>query len=254
MVQLTEEEVLYQLTHAHEDRRKDIIYSHSICIALAAVAVLLRFLSRYLGRIRLGPDDWTILAGFIFGVGEITGGLLGERALTTYMSITDWHSTSIWRRQTRNPSSKPQPLRAHRHSCRALQLHSHHPRQVLPPPPLRSHLSLSPLSNRLVRLRRLHLLRVLGADPNSDIPMPPNRSDMDTHDRKGRLHQIQPRINVFHRGRRCHGRSTLSPPRASALEIRARSSEEVTAPRHIPDWRLVSPPSSIPSPTFLIPT
>lgn len=78
MVQLTEEEILYQLTHAYEDRRKDIIYSHSICIALAAVAVFLRFLSRYLGRIRLGADDWTILAGFIFGVGEITGGLLCE--------------------------------------------------------------------------------------------------------------------------------------------------------------------------------
>ena len=84
MVQLSPQEIEYQKLHVHDDRSQDIVSSHAICITLAFLAVVLRFLSRKLGKIPIGADDWTIILAFVFGLGEVIGGLV----CTSTMSIS----------------------------------------------------------------------------------------------------------------------------------------------------------------------
>ena len=76
MVHLSEQDIAYQVAHIHDDRSHDIIISQALCITIALIAIILRFLSRALGRIILGADDWMIVAGFIFVVGEATSALI----------------------------------------------------------------------------------------------------------------------------------------------------------------------------------
>lgn len=76
MGQLSPEEIASQQAHIHDDRSNDIIISHAICLSLALIAIVLRFLSRHIGKVRLEPDDWMIVASFIFASGEVACGLL----------------------------------------------------------------------------------------------------------------------------------------------------------------------------------
>ncbi|KAL8747133.1 MAG: hypothetical protein Q9190_000956 [Brigantiaea leucoxantha] len=76
MVHITEADIAYQKAHVRDDRSQDIVVSHAICIALAAIAILLRFVSRRLGKVAVGADDWMIVAAFVFVTGEVIGGLL----------------------------------------------------------------------------------------------------------------------------------------------------------------------------------
>lgn len=76
MGQLSPEDVAFQKAHIHDDRSRDIIVSHIICLSLAFIAILLRFLSRHIGKVRLEPDDWMVVAAFIFASGEVACGLL----------------------------------------------------------------------------------------------------------------------------------------------------------------------------------
>ena len=76
MGQLPPQDIAYQQAHIHDDRSSDIVISHIVCLSLAFTAILLRFLSRHIGKVRLEPDDWMIVAAFIFASGEVTGGLL----------------------------------------------------------------------------------------------------------------------------------------------------------------------------------
>ncbi|PVI02403.1 hypothetical protein DM02DRAFT_559798 [Periconia macrospinosa] len=54
-------DITYMMAHATEDRRPNFITANSICLALAVIAVALRFLSRSLARIPFQLDDWTII-------------------------------------------------------------------------------------------------------------------------------------------------------------------------------------------------
>ncbi|KAI4210002.1 MAG: hypothetical protein LQ351_007109 [Letrouitia transgressa] len=76
MVHLTEADIKYQVAHVRDDRSQDIIVSHGICIFLAAIAITMRFISRKLGKVRIGADDWMIVAAFVFELGEVIGGLI----------------------------------------------------------------------------------------------------------------------------------------------------------------------------------
>ncbi|KAL8810838.1 MAG: hypothetical protein Q9200_002262 [Gallowayella weberi] len=75
----TPKELQYQLDHVHDDRAKDIVVSNSICISLAALAVVLRFSARRLSKAKVGADDYMITAALLFAAGEITAGLLCVR-------------------------------------------------------------------------------------------------------------------------------------------------------------------------------
>ena len=76
MVQLTADDIAYQKAHIQDDRSKTIVVSHAICLSLAAIAVLLRFMSRKIGKVALERDDYMIFAALIFVSGQVTGGLL----------------------------------------------------------------------------------------------------------------------------------------------------------------------------------
>ena len=60
-----EQEIQYQLAHIHEDRSSDIVVSHSICIVIAVVAVLLRFTSRRLCKAPILADDYMTIVALV---------------------------------------------------------------------------------------------------------------------------------------------------------------------------------------------
>ena len=72
-------EIQYQLAHIHEDRSFDIVISHAICLPLAAIAVILRLISRRLIRAPIQADDWTVMLALLFLTGEVTAGFLDVR-------------------------------------------------------------------------------------------------------------------------------------------------------------------------------
>jgi len=72
----TPSEVQYQLEHIHQDRSRDIVVSHVICITLATVALVLRFASRRLCKAAILADDYMIIIALVLVTGEVTGGLL----------------------------------------------------------------------------------------------------------------------------------------------------------------------------------
>lgn len=77
MVHLSAADIAYQKAHITDDRRDSIIVSHAICIALAFVAVVLRFISRKIGEVKIHWDDYMTVAAFVFALGEVIGGFLG---------------------------------------------------------------------------------------------------------------------------------------------------------------------------------
>jgi len=66
-------EIEYELAHINQNRGPDMIVSSVICIALASVAVFLRFFARRLSRTQLWFDDYMMVLAlvrkFIFGRG-----------------------------------------------------------------------------------------------------------------------------------------------------------------------------------------
>lgn len=58
-------EIQYQLSHIHEDRSKDIVYSNIICIVIALIAVVLRLASRRLCRAAILADDYVCFAALV---------------------------------------------------------------------------------------------------------------------------------------------------------------------------------------------
>ena len=51
-------EIAYEKAHVEESRQRNIAVSNAICLSIAFVAVLLRFISRRLAGTNNGPDDW----------------------------------------------------------------------------------------------------------------------------------------------------------------------------------------------------
>ncbi|KAL8825258.1 MAG: hypothetical protein Q9170_007866 [Blastenia crenularia] len=60
----------YQLEHIHDDQSPKIIIAFGICLSIATITVLLRFVARHLARAPLGGDDWTILVGLVRALGN----------------------------------------------------------------------------------------------------------------------------------------------------------------------------------------
>ena len=54
-----------QLRHIHDSRVPEIIASMAVCLPAAYIAVVLRFMSRRVGRIPWKLDDWLLVAGLV---------------------------------------------------------------------------------------------------------------------------------------------------------------------------------------------
>ena len=65
MAQPNAQEIQYQLAHIHQDRSNDIVVSHSICIVIAVVAVVMRFSSRRLCKAPILADDYMIIVALV---------------------------------------------------------------------------------------------------------------------------------------------------------------------------------------------
>lgn len=62
---LTEAQIEYMAAHVHEDRRHGYIIANTIMLVAASVAFILRFVSRRLGGVKLGVDDWFMVVGMV---------------------------------------------------------------------------------------------------------------------------------------------------------------------------------------------
>ena len=58
---LPPEEAQYQLENIHDSKRKSMAVAYIICYSISFTAVILRFISRRIGRIPYGADDWFIV-------------------------------------------------------------------------------------------------------------------------------------------------------------------------------------------------
>ncbi len=62
---LPPEEAQYQLAHVHDSKRKSIATAYIICLPIHILAVVMRFVSRRIGRVSYGADDWIMLLGLV---------------------------------------------------------------------------------------------------------------------------------------------------------------------------------------------
>ena len=58
-------EIQYQQEHIHESRVANLIAANVACLALSFVFVGLRFLSRWMKKIKCEADDWLVVAGLV---------------------------------------------------------------------------------------------------------------------------------------------------------------------------------------------
>ena len=65
-------EAQYQVEHINDSRVNASYGSMSITMALACIGVLLRFISRRLGKSAYKADDWVMVAGLVVFAGYIT--------------------------------------------------------------------------------------------------------------------------------------------------------------------------------------
>lgn len=61
----SKDEIQYQLDHIEDNRVNDIVVSNSVCIGLAAIAVLLRFVARCLSKAKVAGDDYMVSAALV---------------------------------------------------------------------------------------------------------------------------------------------------------------------------------------------
>ena len=65
MPSVFQKETQYQIDHIHDNRINESLVSNSICIGLAAIAVLLRFAARRLSSAKIAADDFMIVAASV---------------------------------------------------------------------------------------------------------------------------------------------------------------------------------------------
>lgn len=58
-------EIMDQEMHISDDMVPNIIATNAVCFTISCVAVILRFVSRRLTKIKYEADDWLILAGLV---------------------------------------------------------------------------------------------------------------------------------------------------------------------------------------------
>lgn len=63
---LPPEEAQYQLAHIHDSKRKSIATAYIICVPIIFLAVIMRFVSRRIGRTALRADDWIMVLGLVW--------------------------------------------------------------------------------------------------------------------------------------------------------------------------------------------
>ncbi|KAK7178625.1 integral membrane protein [Paraphaeosphaeria sporulosa] len=68
----TPAQVEYMTANIHEDRRHTYIVVNSIMLTAAYIAFVLRFVSRRLGAVKMGVDDWFMLFGMFLTTSYIT--------------------------------------------------------------------------------------------------------------------------------------------------------------------------------------
>ena len=56
----------YQLEHLGDSKFGGSLAGYIIAVFIGVLAIILRFLSRGIGRIEYGADDWTMLAVLVF--------------------------------------------------------------------------------------------------------------------------------------------------------------------------------------------
>ena len=62
---LPPKEAEYQLAHVHDSKRVSLAIAYIICIPTIFLAVLMRFVSRRIGHIKYGADDWMMVLGLV---------------------------------------------------------------------------------------------------------------------------------------------------------------------------------------------
>lgn len=67
----TQEEIDYQLIHIDEDRSEALVVSHTICLVLAGIAIILRLIARRISKAAIKADDYMIILAFFLAAGEV---------------------------------------------------------------------------------------------------------------------------------------------------------------------------------------
>ena len=62
---LPPDEAQYQLAHVHDSRKRSIAAAYIVCIPIVFLSVMMRFVSRRIGRTSYGADDWTMVLGLV---------------------------------------------------------------------------------------------------------------------------------------------------------------------------------------------
>ena len=65
MSELSKQELKYEILHKNDDRGPDLIAAYTACLALAYIAVTLRFISRRKSKNALLADDWTLVVALV---------------------------------------------------------------------------------------------------------------------------------------------------------------------------------------------
>lgn len=71
MVTATQAQQEYMATHIDDDRRHLYIATNSAMLVAAVIAFALRFVSRRLGGVKLGLDDWFMVIGAVSSIQSI---------------------------------------------------------------------------------------------------------------------------------------------------------------------------------------
>ncbi len=108
-------EIQHQKEHIHENRSPDIIASHKICFVLACIAVILRFISRRVGKNPIKADDWLIVAALVSQAQlSTTASVMILRSLIVLpivfhccCDVGQLHISAFWSRKALNPNQEP---------------------------------------------------------------------------------------------------------------------------------------------------
>jgi hypothetical protein len=72
----TPSQIEYMRAHPSDDRRASLIIGNLVPLTFAAIAFILRFTSRRLGRVKIGGEDWLIMVGMVRGFTSIARTLI----------------------------------------------------------------------------------------------------------------------------------------------------------------------------------
>ena len=62
---LPPDQAQYQMAHINDSKKVTILTAYIISVSISLLAVIMRFVSRRVGRIKYGADDWTMLAALV---------------------------------------------------------------------------------------------------------------------------------------------------------------------------------------------